>query len=106
VIGEGPAGMVYYHPGRLMDGIIDPRWPEALIYKPAKPGRNCRPTLVGVELAMPYSLWEREKPPCFLGVRFQPEDEFGVFGIHVWVWRRNPKGLLAESNPRVSCGAA
>jgi hypothetical protein len=49
VIGEGPAGMVYYHPGRLMDGIIDPRWPEALIYKPAKPGRNRRPTLVGVE---------------------------------------------------------
>ena len=86
-----------------MDGIIDPRWPEALIYKPAKPGRNRRPTLVGVELAMPYSLWEREKPPRFLGVRFQPEDEFGVFGIHVGSGAATPRGC--SRNRILACRA-
>ena len=29
----------------------------------------------------------------------------GVFGLHVWLWRNNPAGLFAESNPNVSCGA-
>jgi hypothetical protein len=59
---------------------------------------------VGVEFAIPYALWTRDLPPKFLGVPFQPEDEFGVFALHVWVWRNNPEGMFAESNPNVSCG--
>jgi hypothetical protein len=27
-----------------------------------------------------------------------------VYALHVWVWRHNPEGLFAETNPRVSCG--
>jgi hypothetical protein len=99
---EGPVGMVYVHPGRL-DGVIDPAFPEALVYEPR---RNGRARLVGVELAVPYAAWTDAQPPEFLGVTFQPEDEFGVWGLHVWVWRQNPEGLFAESNPRVSCAAA
>jgi hypothetical protein len=98
---EGPVGMVYVHPGRL-DGIIDPREPEALIYEPTGNGRA---RLVGVELAIPYVAWTAAQPPQFLGATFQPEDEFGVWGLHVWLWRENPEGLFAESNPRVSCAA-
>lgn len=97
---EGPVGIVYVHLGRLLDGIIDPATPDALIYEPR---RNERPKLVGVEFAIPYPLWTEPQPPQFLGVSFQPEDEFGVFGLHVWVWRDNPEGLFAESNPRVTC---
>jgi len=96
---EGPVGMVYVHPGRL-DGVIDPREPEALIYEPLEDGGA---RLVGVELAVPYAAWTSAQPPQFLGASFQPEDEFGVWGLHVWVWRKNPEGLFAESNPRVSC---
>ena len=98
---EGPVGAVYVHPGRL-DGVIDPREPEALIYEP---GENGRARLVGVELAVPYAAWTNAQPPEFLGATFQPEDEFGVWGLHVWLWRQNPEGLFAESNPRVSCAA-
>jgi hypothetical protein len=98
---EGPVGMVYVHPGRL-DGVIDPREPEALIYEP---GENGRARLVGVELVVPYVAWTNAQPPEFLGASFQPEDEFGVWGLHVWLWRQNPEGLFAESNPRVSCAA-
>jgi hypothetical protein len=100
--GEGPVGTVYVHFGRLLDGVIDPAAPDGLIYEPR---RNGPPKLVGVELAVPYALWTAPQPPTFLGATFQPEDEFGVFGLHVWVWGDNPAGMFAESNPRVSCAA-
>ena len=100
--GEGPVGAVYVHFGRLLDGIIDPATPDALIYEPGPDRMN----LVGVEFAIPYSLWTEAEPPSFMGATFQPEDEFGVWALHVWVWRKNPRGIFAESHPRVSCGAA
>lgn len=96
---EGPVGIVYVHMGRLLDGVIDPESPDALIYE----AEGKRPRLVGVEFALPYSLWSGDEPPVFLGNSFQPEDEFGVFALHAWVWRHNPEGMFAESNPRVSC---
>jgi hypothetical protein len=101
--GEGPVGVVYVHLGRLLDGgVINPELPEALIYEPS---RNGRPKLVGVEFAIHYGDWTGQEPPQYLGANFQPEDEFGVWALHVWVWRSNPEGLFAESNPRVSCSA-
>ena len=100
--GEGPVGLVYVHPGRLMDGVIDPEKPDALIYEPARNGD--RPRLVGVEFAIPYALAPDQQPPKFLGATFQSEEEFGVFALHVWVWRHNPEGLFAETNPTVFCG--
>jgi hypothetical protein len=100
--GEGPVGIVYVHMDRLLDGVIDPRKPDALIYEPARHSSG-RPQLVGVEFAVPYSLWTQPEPPTFLGASFQPEDEFGVWALHAWVWRFNPEGLFAEANPRVTC---
>ena len=99
--GEGPVGIVYVNLARLMDGVIDPSTPDALIYEPR---RNGRPRLVGVEFAVPYALWPQQEAPEFLGATFQREDEFQVFALHAWVWRHNPEGLFAESNPNVSCG--
>lgn len=101
--GEGPVGTVYVNVSRLMDGVINPELPDALIYEP---GSNGRPNLVGVEFAIPYALWTGQQPPQFLGATFQQEDEFQVFALHAWVWRNNPDGLFSETNPRVSCGAA
>jgi hypothetical protein len=95
-------GAVYALPERL-DGVIDPWEPEGLIYEPTAQGRF---RLVGVELIVPYAAWSDAAPPEFLGATFQREDEFGVFGLHVWIWRRNPEGLFAQSNPRVSCDLA
>ena len=98
---EGPVGIVYVHMGALLDGVIDPSRPDALIYKPRRKGP---PKLMGVELVVPYALWTGEEPPRFMGNAFQREDEFGAFGLHVWIWSNNPEGMFAESNPRVSCG--
>jgi hypothetical protein len=100
--GEGPVGIVYVHFDRLMDGVIDPASPDALVYEPSS---NGRPKLVGAEFAIPFALWSEPEPPQFLGAEFQPEEEFGVWGLHIWAWRHNPEGMFAEANPKVSCSA-
>lgn len=101
--GEGAVGSLYVHFERLMDGVVDPERPDALVYEPGRGGRK-QPVLVAAEFAVPYPLWTAPEPPTFLGAELQPEDEFGVWGLHVWVWRDNPAGMFAEANPRVSCG--
>lgn len=100
--GEGAVGAVYVHMGRLLDGVIDPQLPDALVYAP---DRNGRPKLIGVEFAIPYSMWTEADPPEYLGNAFQREDEFGVWALHAWVWLQNPSGLFAEAHPLVTCAA-
>jgi hypothetical protein len=97
---EEPVGAVYAHFGRVLDGVISAELPDALVYEP---GANGKHKLVAVELAQPYAF--APQAPTFMGATFQEEDEFGVWALHVWVWRHNPEGMFAESNPRVSCGA-
>lgn len=97
--GEGPVGILYVHMDRLKDGLIEPWAPDALLYEPSASGR---PKLVGVEFAV-FDVGQA--PPEFLGATFQRETEFGVYALHAWVWRHNPEGMFAETNPRVSCGA-
>jgi len=92
-------GDIYANRTRVRDGVIDPALPDGLIYEPTPDG----PRLVGVELVMPYTLWTSPDPPTFFGVPFQREDNFGVYGLHVWIWLHNPDGMFAESNPRVTC---
>ena len=101
--GEGPVGMVYIHVDRLMDGVIDPSLPDGLVYEPSANGPA---KLVAAEFAVPYVLWNSPEPPTFMGAEFQSEPEFGVWGLHVWIWRHNPEGLFGESNPNISCEAA
>ena len=101
--GEGAVGMLYVHLERLMDGVIDPARPDALVYEPARTAGG-KPRLVAAELAVPIALWSQPGPPSFLGAEFQAEEEFGVYGLHVWIWRNNPEGLFAEANPHVTCG--
>src|SRR5262245_21847529 len=78
---EGPVGTVYVHVDRLMDGVINPAKPDALIYEPTTTGGL---KLVGVEFAVPYALWKSKELPRFLGVTFQREDEFQVYALHLW----------------------
>ena len=49
---EGPAGILYVHFGRLLDGVIDRSTPDALLYGPRP---NGPPKLLGVELAIPLA---------------------------------------------------
>lgn len=99
--GEGVVGAVYVNLARL-DGTFDLDRPEALVYEESPNAA----ALVAAEFAIPYALWTKNEPPSFLGQTFQTEDEFGVFALHVWIWRANPNGLFAEANPTVSCASS
>jgi hypothetical protein len=99
--GEGAVGILYIHLGRYLDGIIDPASPDGLLYEPA-PGGRLR--LAAAELALPAALWTAADPPRFLGIPFQLEEEFGAFGLHVWLWKHNPRGMFAQAHPGISCG--
>lgn len=99
--GEGAVGAVYVNLSRL-DGRVDLDRPEALIYEESGNGPA---KLVGAEFAIPYALWTKNEPPVFLGQTFQPEDEFGVFALHAWIWRSNPNGIFAEAHPGITCAA-
>ena len=98
--GEGPVGTVYLNVARLLDGVIDPKLPDALIYAPSSNGSL---KLAGAEFAIPYALAPQR--PSFLGHAFQDEPEFGVYALHAWVWLENPNGMFEETNPRITCGA-
>lgn len=99
--GEGQVGAVYVQPDRMPLGI-DPSVPQGLLYEIDDQGNA---TLLGAELVVPYDLWTEDEPPEFLGMPLQPEDEFGVYGLHAWVWRENPRGMFAQAHPGVACDA-
>lgn len=100
--GPGALGMPHVHNDRV-DTTIDINNPEVLFYEPQENGEL---ELVGVEMVVPITAWEAEhgdEIPSVLGQEFHRNDEFGLFGIHVWIWRDNPDGVFAFANPDVSC---
>ncbi len=98
--GEGAVGILYVHMDRFLDGVLDADAPDGLLYAPNGDGK---PALVGVEVALPTSMWTEPEPPEFLGVPLQEEAEFGAWGLHIWVWRDNPDGMFAQAHPDVVC---
>ncbi len=99
--GEGAVGILYVHMDRFLDGELDPKSPDGLLYAPGPGG----PELIGVEVALPAAMWSEAEPPEFLGNPLQLEEEFDAWGLHIWLWRDNPDGMYAQAHPGVSCEA-
>jgi hypothetical protein len=126
---EGAMGVHYVRPDLL--GITGPpnprvsgtstytdfRQPAILIYEPQADGSN---TLVAVENLVFIKSWEaagHTSPPTFQGHSFNrmqddPATELDEahgfephYDLHVWLYRENPKGMFAQFNPKVKCGA-
>jgi hypothetical protein len=103
--GEGGMG-VHMVNLSLLDGTIDARAPEALVYEP----RGGKLALVALEYVVFEADWDGEDPPELFGRRFDyvPEpNRYGLppfYALHAWIWKPNPAGLLEPWNPRVSCG--
>ena len=99
--GDDGAMGIHYANTSLIDGTADSLHPEALIYEPGVDGQM---SLVGVEFVVPFAAVSRDsKPPELFGQAFSQNDVFGVWALHVWTHRSNPKGLFAPWNPRVHC---
>ncbi len=105
---HGAMGIHYINLGLVGDGMIDERYPEALIYEPV--GRARR--LVGVEYIVDAATWlaaHDGAPPQLEGQDFQFVDapnRFGIpsfFELHVWAWKDNPNGAFVDWNNDVSC---
>jgi hypothetical protein len=93
-------GFHYANTGLIGDGVVDIEHPEALIFEP-QAGGGMR--FVGVEYLVPIALWNQPTPPRLFGREFSEVAGFGVYGLHVWIERENPRGLFAPWNPNVSC---
>jgi hypothetical protein len=97
---EGSMGLHFGNP-TLIDGVADALHPEVLIYEP---GHNGEVSLVGVEFVVPFkAVPKTAEAPELFGQKFSPNDVYGLWGLHVWTHRTNPRGTFASWNPRVHC---
>ena len=84
----------------LVDGHFDLEHPELLVYADDPCGGALQ--LVAVEYAIPLELSKR-MPQGFVGRfdQWDPNDDFGLWTLHAWVWKYNPDGVFAPLNPQV-----
>jgi hypothetical protein len=109
---KGMGGMgVHYANGSLVDGKIQVRHPEALVYRFT---RNGHLRLAALEYLVLRQAWRVNHPtgrPSLFGhsFNFTPAgNRFGLpayFSLHAWVWYHNPAGRFQMWNPRVHCPA-
>ena len=99
---ESPTGGMGYHYGNpaLIDGQLDALRPEILLYEPQRKGGV---RFVGVEFIVPFGAWTEANPPEVQGVALHPNEELGLWVLHVWTERHNPAGVFEDFNPLVSC---
>jgi hypothetical protein len=108
---SGPTGAMGFHyvqPGLAADAEFDIRRPELLVYE----RRHGRMHLVAIEYFRADAdqrLDTDDDRPSLFGQAFDgPMEghEPGMpihYDLHAWVHKRNPDGVFAQYNPRVSC---
>lgn len=97
--GAGALGIPYVNFDRV-DAAIDLSEPEVLFYEPHEDGKL---VLVGAEPVVPIAAWPEDEPPSLFGREFHRNEEAGLFGLHMWVWRSSPDGVFSFWNENVSC---
>jgi hypothetical protein len=99
----GVGGMGYHYINvAMLDTVIEPLIPEAMVYAP---GKNGSLALGAVEYIVPAAAWDatHSQPPTLFGHVFGLDQDLGVYELHVWLWKNNPSGMFFEWNPKVSC---
>jgi hypothetical protein len=82
-----------------INGSLSATRPQALVYEV----NGDRSTLVAVEYLVPDTFPQ----PHLFGQAFQPAflphggHALGLWELHAWVWRHNPRGMFADWNPKV-----
>jgi hypothetical protein len=95
--GVGGMGLHYLNPA-LLDGDVDARTPEALVYEMTDDGLK----LAGVEYIVPLGAWDGEDPPELFGEHFHVNTALGLWVLHAWIWTPNPTGMFQDWNPSVA----
>jgi hypothetical protein len=86
----------------LLDTVIDPLKPEAMVYALRQNGTLA---LGAVEYIVPAAAWDagHSQPPTLFGQVFGLDQDLGVYELHAWIWKNNSLGMFYEWNPKVSC---
>lgn len=95
--GVGGMGLHYLKPA-LLDGSVDERTPEALVYEMTDNGLK----LAGVEYIVPLDAWGEEDPPELYGRPFHVNTALSLWVLHAWIWTPNPEGIFEDWNPSVA----
>jgi hypothetical protein len=104
---EGAMGVHFLNPA-VIGPTLDPFRPALLIYEPEDGGRL---RLVAAEWFVPLATGITERPTLF-GRPFdgpmeghEPLMPQGLhhYDLHVWLFKENPAGLFAVTNPNVGC---
>ena len=102
---------IHYRKPSLLNAVVDPSQPELLVYEPRSNGDI---ELVAVAFVVPAAAWDptHSSPPMLGDQIFEDKrtpdwssPPFPNYELHVWVWKENPNGMYATTNPKVSCGA-
>ena len=103
-------GLHYVNMPVVMDGEIDPKHPEIILYEPTGNGQV---TLVGADYLVFADAWDKthSSAPELMGQKFQQFEAPNRFGLprfytlHVWAWKDNPTGTFVNWHSRISCDA-
>jgi hypothetical protein len=105
----GAMGLHYVNMA-YVDGTLDPRQPEILIYEPLEGGGL---KLIGADFIVFASTWHEAHPPTetpqMMGQLFhlfESPNRFGLpdfYTLHVWTRKENPNGAFVNWHPDVSC---
>jgi hypothetical protein len=104
----GGMGAHFFNVGLI--GKLDPLKPQVLVYQPV--GNKLQ--LVAAEWFVPLSPEVKERPQLFgrsfdgpmAGHHPLMPHELKHYDLHVWLWKDNPAGLFAPTNPAVKCPAS
>ena len=107
---DGAMGLHYVNLSLVVDGVLDPRKPEIIIYEPQANGRL---QMIGADFLVFKEAWHAANTdtPQLMGQLlhlFESPNRFGLpdfYTLHVWAWKQNPKGAFVNWHPRVSCDA-
>jgi hypothetical protein len=113
--GEKIAHHMEYHKGAMgihfvnltVRGAPDPMKPNVLIYEPVGKKLN----LVAVEWLVPLTPETKVRPSVFGQPFMGPMEgheplipkQFVHYDLHAWLFKHNPLGMFAATNPKVSC---
>ena len=108
--GVGGMGVHLLNP-KLLDATVDPKHPEALVYRLQKNGAL---RLAALEYIVFKQAWEdahgaNAQAPSLFGKPFMltpAPNRFGIpdfYALHAWVWKNNPAGTFQPWNPKVKC---
>ena len=108
----GAMGLHYVNFPLVLDGEINRREPEIVLYEPLPNGRV---RITGADFLVIAEDWHAKHPnagPPELNGQlfhyFESPNRFGLpafYTLHVWAWKDNPFGTFTNWNPNVSCDA-